>query len=606
MSRPMTPIDGIPSMLSPLRNAFREMIDMNGLWSFAPDPGDIGLQQGWNNGFVPTAEIAVPGSWNEQLEELGLMNYVGAAWYSTTVYIPESAGGRAIHVRVGSADYHADVWVNGTPAGSNDFGFLPFTVPVDGIAAPGTTALVVIRVDNRLSNDTIPQGISSDLYAQELRLREETFPPARFDFTPFGGIHRPVHLLILPPVAFRSIRVTTLRSGRHSAVSVRVGTTVPLDAVFDVTVTGNGTDVTMRGTITGNGGTAEIAIDGCRFWSPADPFLYQVTVRLIVNGSAVDEYTLPIGVREVRIQDGRLLLNGEPVYLKGFGKHEDSPVAGKGLSLPVLVKDLTMMRWMHANSFRTSHYPYAEEMMSAADRAGLLVIDEVPAVSLDFRHTTPRTLAHHKEFLRRLIERDANHPCVIMWALGNEPNLAGDPGYTTGPAGAYWSDVFREARALDPSRPLTVPNCLRAGIDDPVLALSDVICLNRYYGWYEYPGQLAKGCAELRKELLAVYQRYGAPVMMSEFGADTVPGLHSTTDQMFTEEYQERFLTETIGVLRSLPFVIGEHVWNFADFRTPQNMRRVMFNLKGVFTRTRSPKMAAFTLRRIWNEERQR
>jgi beta-glucuronidase len=591
-------------VLYPQRNRYRDTIDMNGIWSFRPDPDDTGERNGWNNGFADGMDIAVPGSWNEQLEEFGLMNYIGAGWYSTTVFIPADAEGKSILLRVGSADYHAAVWVNGRSAGENHFGFLPFDIPLNGLVVPGETALIVIRVDNRLTNDTVPQGITSELYEQEQRLREETFPPARYDFTPFGGIHRPVKLMLLPKSHLESIIASTSLEGTDGRLSLTISAGNISSAVISAELSGVNGKFTVETTLRNGNGTVEMRIPECRCWSPEDPYLHSLTVRLRPNEHVADEYTLQIGIRDVKIVNGELLLNGKKIYLKGFGKHEDSSVIGKGLSLPFMVKDFSLMRWINANSFRTSHYPYAEEVMFAADRLGFLVIDEVPAVSLDFRHTTDKTLLHHKEYFRRLFARDASHPCVIMWALGNEPNLAGDPNYTTGPAPKYWSEVFASAKALDPIRPMVVPNCLRAGIDDPVLALSDIICINRYYGWYEYPGRLEKGITMLEREMEAIHRRYGKPMMMTEFGADTVPGQHSTSDQMFTEEYQVKLLTEYIRLLRSKPYVVGEHVWNFADFKTPQNMRRVIQNLKGVFTRTRSPKAAAFTLRTLWTESR--
>jgi len=269
--------------------------------------------------------------------------------------------------------------------------------------------------------------------------------------------------------------------------------------------------------------------------------------------------------------------------------------------LPLMVKDFQMMKWINANSFRTSHYPYAEEMMFYADKKGILIIDEIPAVSLDFRYVSDKNLITHKEYIQRLFERDYNHPSVIIWSLGNEPNLVGDSGYYNGKAKKYWQDIFSYSRELDPIRPKTVPNCLRAGIDDPVLELSDIVSINRYYGWYEYPGRLDCGIKVLEEELDAIFARYNKPLMMTEFGVDTLPGFHSTSDQMFTEEYQSKFIEKYIKLLRSKSFVIGEHVWNFADFRTPQNMRRVLLNMKGVFTRNRDPKAAAFLLKKIWN-----
>jgi beta-glucuronidase len=239
-------------------------------------------------------------------------------------------------------------------------------------------------------------------------------------------------------------------------------------------------------------------------------------------------------------------------------------------------------------------------MMAMADRQGILVIDEVPAVSLDMRHATSETLANHNNAIRELFERDYNHPSVIMWALGNEPNLVGEEGYLNGSGKHYWREVFAFARDLDGSRPMTVPNCSRAGCDDPVFLFSDILTINRYFGWYEYPGRLDHAMQILGRELDMLHKRYDKPLMMTEFGADTVAGMHSVGEQMFTEEYQVAFLESYIRTLRARTYVVGEHVWNFADFRTPQHFRRVFLNLKGVFTRDRQPKAAAFRLKKLW------
>lgn len=316
----------------------------------------------------------------------------------------------------------------------------------------------------------------------------------------------------------------------------------------------------------------------------------------------IDEYTQEFGIREVKVEGNKLLLNNKSIFLKGFGKHEDFPILGKGLSLPLIVKDFSLLKWINANSFRTSHYPYAEEWLDYADREGILVIDEVPAVSLDFRKTTEQTLTNHKVFLQRLIDRDFNHPCVIMWATGNEPNLVGEESYYNGSGDKYWGEIYNYTKSLDSSRPITIPNCERAGIDDPVFNHSDVISLNRYYGWYENPGNLEIGLNRMEEEMDIIAEKYKKPIIVSEFGADTVSGLHSITDQMFTEEYQSKLLELYCKLIESKDYTVGEHVWNFADFKTPQHFRRVVNNLKGVFTRTRDPKQAAFTLKRIWAE----
>lgn len=94
----------------------------------------------------------------------------------------------------------------------------------------------------------------------------------------------------------------------------------------------------------------------------------------------IDEYMLDVGIRTIEIKDKELRLNGKPIYLKGFGRHEDFYISGRGENLPVMKRDFKLMKWINANSFRTSHYPYSEEEYMLADREGFLIIDELPAV----------------------------------------------------------------------------------------------------------------------------------------------------------------------------------------------------------------------------------
>ena len=587
-------------MLYPQVNAYRSTHTCPEFWKFKPDPDLRGEREGWFRGFESDIDLAVPGSWNEQLEELGLMNYVGAAWCSCRVFIPAEAAGRKIWLRVGSADFTAKVWLNGTYVGMHEGGFLPFEFDVTSMADQGMLNTLTIMVSNELSPESIPQGINSEDYHSEGRVREETYPPARFDFFPYGGIHRPVVVHTTAASHLESVRVdTTLEPASVGKVAVRVAAANAEGMKVRCSIE-QASSVPVECAVDKGTASVSLKIDSCRYWSPADPHLYTLKIELLNAGTVVDAYDLSIGVRQVTVVGGKLLLNGQPVYLKGFGRHEDFPVLGKALSTPLIVKDFNLMKWINANSFRTSHYPYAEQTMSMADRQGFLVIDEVPAVSLDVRQANEKTRTAHVQAVRDLIERDYNHPSVIMWALGNEPNLVGDDQYDKGAGRAYWKEIFASARLLDATRPMTVPNCTRAGVNDPVFEFSDVVAINRYYGWYEYPGRIGYGAEQLNGELDVLHRKYGKPVMMTEFGADTIPGLHAVSDQMFTEEYQQKFLEEYIRVLRSKPYVVGEHVWNFADFRTPQHFRRVVLNMKGVFTRTRQPKAAAFTLRQLW------
>jgi beta-glucuronidase len=298
--------------------------------------------------------------------------------------------------------------------------------------------------------------------------------------------------------------------------------------------------------------------------------------------------------------------------LKGCARHEDFYISGRGLNLPLLVKDYDLMKWIGANSYRTSHYPYSEEEMQMADRCGMLIIDEIPAVGLGFEdgEENIRTrLAQCKRQLQELIARDKNHPSVIMWSIANEPQppkmIERLTGEETGELGResseFFEALFRLARDLDPSRLVTLVGLMGGPLEWQ--AHSDVVCLNRYWGWYTQPGQIETGVEYLGQELDSIYETLGKPILLSEFGADTVAGMHSEPPKMWTEEYQVEMIRAYLDAADARVFVVGTHVWNFADFQAVQSIRRVGgMNLKGVFTRDRKPKMAAHFLRERWSK----
>jgi beta-glucuronidase len=162
--------------------------------------------------------------------------------------------------------------------------------------------------------------------------------------------------------------------------------------------------------------------------------------------------------------------------------------------------------------------------------------------------------------------------------------------------------LLARARELDPTRPVTLVAI--GGGPLSWLEQCDVVCLNRYYGWYALGGQLDQARAALEHELDAVWERFGRPVIVTEFGADTMAGMHGHPNVMWTEEYQADFIRMYLEVAAARPYVAGMQVWNFADFAAVQSIMRVGgLNMKGVFSRSRAPKMAAHVLREFWVRE---
>ena len=243
--------------------------------------------------------------------------------------------------------------------------------------------------------------------------------------------------------------------------------------------------------------------------------------------------------------------------------------------------------------------------MMLADRAGIVVIDESPAVGMRSENpaqptfseerVSSRTLAHHLQVMRELVQRDKNHPCVVMWSVANEPVVNEEK------SGGYFKAVIEETRRCDPTRPVTlvVGDVVRPA-ECPSFKYVDVLCLNRYHSWYSDPGHLEVIEMQMVNELTPWHQHFRRPLIISEYGADTIAGFHSDPPVMFSEEYQCAMLENSHRGFDRLDFVIGEHVWNFADFATKQGVTRVMGNRKGVFTRQRQPKAAAHMLRKRW------
>lgn len=584
--------------LRPRLTRTRTHADLNGAWRFAFER-DGG--RGWEMGLPGDRLIAVPGAWNEQI--LGGLREFEAAWYERSFDAPEQNDGDRRLLRFDAASLVADVWLDGEHLGRHEGGFLPFCFDVTERLRPGAEHRLSVRVEHGLSLERTPVGGLPNGGAFR------SLPGTSYDFLPMGGLIRPVRLLMVPETAVAGLVVETSLAADGGRIDATVE--VP-DFTGEAVARLRGRDgVETRFRVEDGRGATRLSWRDVRPWSPADPHLETLEVALLDGGRVLDVYTQPVGVRTVAVEGSRLLLNGEPVFLKGFGKHEDYPVLGRGLAEPVIVRDAELMRWTGANSYRTSHYPYAEEALELADRAGLLVISETSAVGVNFYDDVGADharLGWVRGELEALIARDRNHPSVIAWSVANEP-FAKPIFQPTPPTEkalergtAFLRTLVDDARRLDPSRPTMVVGA--QGHPDEFVGLGDIVAVNRYYGWYTESGRAEEGAAIFGRELDALHQKFGKPILVTEFGVDTLPGCHSADGEMWSEEYQAEFIECYLDEIERRPFVAGAHVWNFADFKTSQSILRAGgLNHKGVFTRDRQPKLAAHALRRRWGTQ---
>lgn len=590
-------------LLYPLQNQIRNLTDLSGLWQFQLDPKDEGERGGWFKALPSPRQIAVPCSWNDLFDDA--KNYLGTAWYVNETWVPQGWRGQRIFIRIGSANYAAKVWVNGNMVAEHLGGHLPFVADITNQLTWDKANVIAIAVENKPVQERVPAGPSptggvfSGMFGG--------YPETTYDFFPYAGLHRPVVLYSAPATHIDDVTVVTKIEGRDGVVNVKVNTNGEYNGKGKAQLNGSETELSFRGGVA----EASLRVPSARFWHPGDPHLYPLALTLNDGARVTDAYSLDIGIRTIEVRGAQLLLNGQPIKLTGFGKHEDFPINGRGLNLPLVIRDYELLKWVGANSYRTSHYPYSEEAMMLADKLGVLVIDEIPAVSLGFGDSDELIAARLKQCsqqMQELITRDKNHPSVIMWCVANEP-MAGNPLAGGGSAKAttagqqFFSKMYAHTRQLDATRPVTM-----VGVQNGPpewLGIFDVVSINRYYGWYFLGAKLDQAAEALEKELDTLHQSFGKPIIITEFGTDTVAGQHAQPDEMWSEEYQVEFLRRYLDVAAKKPYMAGLHVWNFADFKTGQGLIRMSgMNLKGVFTRDRRPKMAAHFLRSRWHEKK--
>ena len=593
-------------MLRPQDNEARETKRLDGMWSFTPDPDGVGRREQWWNAALPGARpMPVPAAYNDVLVEEPVHELVGDVWYQREVVVPRGWDGRRVVLRFDAATHRATVWVGDEQVAEHEGGYTPFEADISHLAEPGTTLRVTVVVSNELTWESIPPGVINE--GPDGIRRQSYFQ----DFFNYAGLIRSVWLSTTSVDHLEDITVTTDLDDTTGLV--RWSTVVAASGGADVRITLR--DEAGAVAAEGAGTEGELRVVDATLWRPGAAYLYELTVDLVDGDRLVDRYRVPVGIRTVHIDRARFLINGEPFYFRGFGKHEDLAIRGRGHDDVAMVHDYELMTWLGANSFRTSHYPYAEEWLDMADRLGFVVIDETAAVGLNlgvagglfgdrprvtFSDETvgPAAQALHQQAIEELIARDKNHPSVVLWSIANEPESH------TAESRAYFEPLFEAARKADPSRPVGFVNMMLAPPDACLITeLADVVMINRYYGWYVAGGDLVLAEQMLQAELERWAEKHDKPILVTEYGADAMPGLHALRPVIWTEDYQAELLDTYHRVFDRIDAVVGEHVWNFADFATGQSFARVDGNKKGVFTRDRRPKAAAHHLRRRWRPE---
>ncbi|OWF40254.1 beta-glucuronidase-like [Mizuhopecten yessoensis] len=594
-------------MMYPKDSESRTVKLLDGMWNFRVDDSsnrNRGFEEKWYS--VPlrqTGEVIpmpVPSSYNDITQEKRIRDFVGWAWYDREFFLPQDWTSKRVVLRVDSAHYNAIVWVNSVELVRHEGGHLPFEGEITRWDIPivlGGNNRLTIAINNTLSPTTLPPGTIQ--YQHDINRYPEGYfvQNLQMDFFNYAGLHRHIQLYTTPKTYVQDVIIATTLQGLNGLVKYTVSTSgQPGNVQLAVEI------IDRDGRVVGHSNQFQdtITVGDGHFWWPytmnssSPGYLYTFEMNLTLLSSGVsDVYRQQFGIREVKVTDKQLLINDRPFYCHGVAKHEDSDIRGKGLDFALIAKDFNLLKWLGANCFRTSHYPYAEEIMDMADQQGIVVINESPGVGIRKANNFGNlSLAHHLKVMDEMYRRDKNRPAVILWSVANEPDTTHDNSIY------YFKTLLSHVRFIDSTRPVTfVANSDFSS--EKVAQYTDIICLNHYNAWYQDCSHTELIQRQLTYDLRQWYAKFRKPIMITEYGADTIEGFHQDPSIVFTEEFQVEFMTEyhkTFDNLRH-EFLVGEMVWNFADFMTAQGITRAFGNRKGIFTRQRRPKTSAHLLR---------
>jgi beta-galactosidase len=575
---------------------------INDSWAYSDGPQEGAQSTAFDD--RAWSRVNLPHTWNAADAFDDVPGYRrGEGWYRKRLTIAKELTGKRIHLYFEGANQVADVYVNGRHAGRHIGGYTAFVFDVTELTVPGEENLIAVRVDNSHSAD---------------------IPPLNADFTFFGGIYRDVWLVATDTAHFTvtdhaspGVFIDTPELSESSAV-VRISGSVHnqrrskarlrlisrvLDAqnrqVASATV----------GLIVAPGAVEPFeqrtgAIAQPNLWSPDQPYLYRVRSELYEGATLLDAVENPLGLRWFSFgADDGFRLNGKPLRLNGTNRHQDHAGLGNALPDSYHRRDVAIIKGNGFNFLRLAHYPQDPALLEAADRAGLLIWEEIPVVNMI---GMSEAFAENSErMLVEMIRQHYNHPSVVFWGYMNEVLLIKPNPVPEG----YYPRVVEltrrleaRTRAEDPTR-ATVMALSRDEVytDHGIGDLPQVLGLNLYFGWYyETLEELGPFLDELHR------RRPGRPLIVSEYGADSDERVHTRDPRPFdfSSEHAQRFHVVSWPQIEGRPYLLGSAIWNQFDFASEfRGDTKPTINQKGLYYHDRTPKDIAFYYRAALRSE---
>lgn len=573
----------------------REKISLNGRWNYIIDPYEKGFYNyrrqpldslgDKNEGFYASRKakdkterveydfdlspaMMIPGDWNSQVNELKF--YEGTVWFKRNFAFHKKDGKRYF-LYFGAVNYEAHVYLNGEKLGSHIGGFTPFNYEVTDLLKDGEN-FVVVKVDNKRSLEAVPT--------------------VNTDWWNYGGITRDVFLIETNSTFIKDYFIQLNKNNNHLIEGfVQLDGKDKIQKVV-IEILDAGIRHKLQTDESGYG-KFSISIDKLKYWSPENPYLYNV--RIIAETDTIKDQ---IGFRTVEVKGDEILLNGKSIFLRGICLHEENPLKqGRAYSEGEAFMLLNWAKELNCNYVRLAHYPHNEYMIRTAEKLGLLVWEEIP-VYWTIQWGNKKTLNNALNQLTDMILRDRNRANVIIWSIGNETPV-------TQERISFMKTLAEKARELDNTRLISAAlevhrlneEPLTYVIDDPLGEYLDVISFNEYVGWYD--GKPDK-CDKLKWQF-----KYNKPVLISETGAGALQGYYADSLTVWSEDYQEYFYKKQLEMIKKLNQVRGLTPWILVDFRSPRRQNPVYqnyWNRKGVISSSGIKKKAFYVLKDFYDD----
>ena len=517
--------------------------------------------------------VATPSCWETYP---GFELYRGEGKYETTF----CAGGD-LRIECKGVSHTANVYLDGVLIREHYNAYTPFSVLVNDVPKGEHTLSIV--ADNRFSPE-------SALHVPN-------------DYMSYGGVTRPVEVEEVKGCYLERIHITpVLENGRwrtHIEATVcNLRETRPV--TLRVRIAGEEAALTK----TLPEGESELALElsfsDVKTWSPETPVLYTAEAQLERDGKAFDDLIDRFGFRVITIQDGRILLNGSPLRIRGLCRHEDHPHFGCALPYEAMMHDLLQIKDLGANSVRTAHNPNDERFLDLCDELGILVWEENHARGLSLEQMqNPNFERQAEEVTREMILDHYNHPSIYIWGILNE--CASDSEYGK----ECYRAQFEIIRSLDKTRPTSFASCKFK--TDLCFGLPDIVSYNIYPKWY-HDTPVKEYLNDLYSWVQDETDGRGKPFLVTEIGAGGLYGYRTPYASKWSEEYQQKALEEQLTEVLSHPACSGVYIWQFSDIRISEEWwgtRPRTMNNKGVVDEYRRPKLCYETVKRIFEHNRQ-